>query len=403
MSKKIRQLQEERAKALADARTINDSATGRKMVEDESRQYGMFIADVQRCNDEIAREEALMVEEQRKLEIGFKDDRSEVNPENEFRGKSFRRYLMEGMAELSVDERRALTAGSDVQGGFIGTPQEFVKTLIAKVKNKTFIRGKATVYQTISNEGIGAPTLDTDVDDAEWTTEVKKITEDDLLRFGKREIKPHPIKKRILVSDKQLRSEAMDTEGIILDRVSYKFGISEEKAYMTGSGNEQPLGLFTASAAGINTDRDYTLEYANDITADDLKGVMYNQKQQYMEKAEWIFNRSILGNIAKIKTGDGYYIFELTNQTGPVANLLGRPVNMSEYAPNTMTTGNYVGLFGDLSWYWICDSLDMRIRRLNELYAENSLVGFIFEKETDGAPALSEAFTRLKTGTVTRA
>ena len=251
-----------------------------------------------------------------------------------------------------------------------------------------------------SNEGIGAPTLDIDLDDAEWTTEVKKITEDDMLRFGKREIKPHPLKKRVLVSDKQLRSEAMDTESIIMDRAAYKFAITEEKAFLLGSGNQQPLGLFTPSAQGIDTDRDFTLEYSNDITADDLKGVKYNEKQQYQAKSEWIFNRTILGTIAKIKTGDVYYIFELPADRNAIATLLGSPVSMSEYAPNTLTASQYVGIFGDMSWYWICDSLSMRIKRLNELYAENSLVGFIFDKETDGAPALPEAFTRLKTGTV---
>jgi HK97 family phage major capsid protein len=69
---------------------------------------------------------------------------------------------------------------------------------------------------------------------------------------------------------------------------------------------------------------------------------------------------------------------------------------MSEYAPNTFTTGLYVGLIGDWSQYWIVDALDLTIQRLVELYAETNQTGFIGRMETDGAPVLAEAFARVK-------
>jgi HK97 family phage major capsid protein len=68
----------------------------------------------------------------------------------------------------------------------------------------------------------------------------------------------------------------------------------------------------------------------------------------------------------------------------------------SEWAPNTFTTGQCVGLLGDFSHYWIADALSMQIQRLNELYAETNQVGFIGRLETDGAPVLEEAFVRVK-------
>jgi len=68
----------------------------------------------------------------------------------------------------------------------------------------------------------------------------------------------------------------------------------------------------------------------------------------------------------------------------------------SEWAPSTFTTGQYVGLLGDFSWYWIADAMSMQIQRLNELYAETNQVGFIGMLETDGAPVLEETFVRVK-------
>ena len=68
---------------------------------------------------------------------------------------------------------------------------------------------------------------------------------------------------------------------------------------------------------------------------------------------------------------------------------------MSEYAPNTFTTGLYVGIVGDFSKYYIADALDMQLQRLTELYAESNKIGLIGRMETDGMPVLEEAFARV--------
>ena len=43
----------------------------------------------------------------------------------------------------------------------------------------------------------------------------------------------------------------------------------------------------------------------------------------------------------------------------------------------------------------IADSLDVQVQRLSELYAASNQTGFIFRAETDGAPVLAEAFSRV--------
>jgi HK97 family phage major capsid protein len=68
---------------------------------------------------------------------------------------------------------------------------------------------------------------------------------------------------------------------------------------------------------------------------------------------------------------------------------------MSEYVPNTFSSGNYVGVIGDFSYFWIAEALDMRVQRLVELYAETNQTGYIGRMEVDGMPVLEEAFTRV--------
>jgi HK97 family phage major capsid protein len=79
--------------------------------------------------------------------------------------------------------------------------------------------------------------------------------------------------------------------------------------------------------------------------------------------------------------------------------LLGKRVNSSEYAPNTFGAGLYVGLYGDLTNYWICDSMGMEIQVLAELYARTNQIDYLCRIETDGAPVMPAAFARVTLGT----
>jgi HK97 family phage major capsid protein len=103
--------------------------------------------------------------------------------------------------------------------------------------------------------------------------------------------------------------------------------------------------------------------------------------------------------IGKLKDGEGRYLLvpDLRG-SGNVDRLLSFPVYESEYAPNTFTSGLYVGILGDFSNYWIADALNMTIQALFELYAATNQNGYIGLLETDGMPVLEEAFTRVTLG-----
>jgi HK97 family phage major capsid protein len=267
--------------------------------------------------------------------------------------------------------------------------------------NEVFIRGLATVYPVTKAESLGAPSLDTDVADPTWTAEIKTGTEDSSMSFGKRELTPHPLAKLIKVSEKLLRVSAMDVESLVTSRLAYKFGVTAEYAYLLGSGSNEPMGLFTAAAAGlgISTSRDVsTGNTATAFTTDGLMNALYNQKAQYHPTLTWIFHRDAIKMLRKLKDGEGQYIWNPDIKGGQPDMILGKPYKMSEYCPNTFTTGLYVGIIGDFSNYWIADALSMRIQRLNELYAATNQVGFIGRLESDGMPVLEEAFSRIKLG-----
>lgn len=406
MSNKLKDLRDQRGKLVAEARAILDKAGAEKRSAsaEESAQFDAMMKQVGDWGDEIRRHESLVEAERdaaaqvaRGVASAGDEARGKAaDPDVEFRTKAFGKLITSGVRSLNDAEVRALQADSDTAGGFLVAPEQFVSGLIKNIDDMVFIRQRATKFSIPTSASLGAASLAADPADADWTTELATGNEDSTMSFGKRALNPHPLAKRLKVSNKFLRMAA-GAEGIVRSRLAYKFGISQEKAFMTGSGVNQPLGVFTASAEGITTARDVsTGNTATSVTFDGLINAKYSLKGQYWNRADWVFHRDVLSQIAKLKNGEGEYIWRESVREGEPDRLLGRPVMMSEYAPNTLTASQYVGMLGDFSNYWVADALDFQIQVLNELYAETAQTGFIGRLATDGMPVLAEAFARVK-------
>lgn len=310
----------------------------------------------------------------------------------------FRGYLTagRGYGGEGASEFFALQADLDTQGGFL-VPEQFANDLIQAMDNEVFVRKLATKLTLAKAASLGVPTLDADISDADWTSELGPVTEDTAMAFGKRTLTPVPLAKRIKISRKLLQVSAIPAETLMSQRLAYKFGVTEEKAFLTGNGANQPLGVFTASSQGISTSRDVaTGNSSTAIGADGLYEAKFALKGGYWKNAQWLFHRDAVKQIAKLKDNNGQYLWQPAISAGHPDTVLQMPYSMSEYAPNTFTSGLYAGILGDFSKYWIADSLAMEVQRLDELYAEVNQIGFIGRMEVDGMPVLEEAFVRVK-------
>lgn len=426
---RLRDLLDKRARLVARLREINDKAgaENRALTAEEDQNYQSAFAEAEQLRTTIEREQRLGALEQEVGAAGAdrrdgngSDGRQEQRPQVRAIDDAGHRYRAafsaaddeitrrhterRGSAEyhehfrsyLTTGERRALDAGSGPGGGFLVAPVQMVQDLLQAVDDLVFVRGLGTVRTVPTATSLGVPTLDADPSDADWTSELATGNEDSTMAFGKRELTPHPVAKRIKVSNKLMRQAGM-VESVVLQRMAYKAAVTEEKAFLTGDGVQRPLGCYTASVDGIPTSRDVLTGSATDITFDGLINAKFSLKAPYLTRARWCFHRDGIARISKLKDNTNQYLWQPSTQLGQPDRLLGLPVMMSEFNPNTFTTGLYVGLLGDFSYYWIADALDMQIQRLNELYAEQNRTGFIFRKETDGQPVMAEAFARLKT------
>lgn len=301
--------------------------------------------------------------------------------------------IAEAMGEK---ESRALEATDQTLGGALVAPIDFQRDLVKFVDDMVYLRQWGQVRTVTGAKSLGFPSLDTDPADADWTTELAIGSEDSSMAFGARELTPNPLGKLIKVSQKLLRMDP-GAEGLVRDRLGYKFGVTMEKAGLTGTGASQPLGVFTASSQGISTGRDVsTGNTTTSPTFDGLTEAKWTLKAAYWTRARWLFHRDGGKKVALLKDGDGQYLWRESTRVGEPDRLLGLPAFFSEFAPNTFTTGLYVGILGDFSNYWWADALGMTIQRLIEVYAATGQLGFIGRLESDGMPVLEEAFVRVK-------
>ena len=394
---KINEMKARKAQIVMESRALLDrvEAEKREFSAEERTSYDKMFADIGAINTKIKDEERLLLAEA-EIRDFEKAVSGKVDPTPEERKvTAFRRFLITGESA----EYRALANDSDVTGGYLHASEQFVARLIKGLDNSVFVRNYANVMAVTSSDSLGVPSLDTDLTDPTWTTEIANPSEDTTMAFGRRELKPAQLSKSIKVSMKLLLTSALPIEGIIADRLAYKFAVAQENGFLNGSGDGQPLGIFTASPNGINTGQDEaTGNTAAAVSADGLINAKFKLAAQYRKGARWIFHRDLIKMVSKLKDGEGQYLWSPGLVAGEPDRLLGLPVDESEYAPSTITSAAYVGALANWQYYWIAELQGLNIQRLNERFADTSQIGFYGRYYGDGAPVLESAFVRVKLG-----
>lgn len=387
MSKKLNEMKQERAALTNSIRTLMDTPDydkgSLKAMEDK---FDTLMDSINTEERQITRERA----------IGEIADKTPAGKNPEIR--TLFANALSGEARHIEAYRNALDLGTAATAGYLTAPVEFHADLIKGLDDYLFMRQLSKVVGPIgAAQSLGFPYRATAAADATWVAEITTAPEEASVTYGRREFKPNKMAKLIKLS-RTLVQHAPTAEGVVLDEMRMRIGTGAENAYMNGNGTAQPLGIFTANASGINTDRDVsTNNTTTTVTFDGLQDAKYSVKQQYLANASWVMNKDLCKMLAKIKDGEGQYVWQGSVAIGQPDRLLGAPVYMSEFAPKTFTTGLYVAVFGDFKQgYWICDADAINLQILKELYAPTNQIGYLVDYFGDGAPVLPEAFARVK-------
>jgi HK97 family phage major capsid protein len=305
------------------------------------------------------------------------------------------RFLKHGKNALYPNEFRALQGDLDPSGGYVYATDQMAADVYIALEEQIDIRKYSTVYTLKFASRLRLPRVETHMSDPSWTAEISTGDEDSALKFSTLDLWPHPLAKRVRVSNDLLLYAPIAEEVVRKEFVS-EFGLAFENSSINGTGSGEPMGLFNANSQGISSNRDVTAGTSSTIRYDDMLSLIYNVKPYYRRKCRFLMHSDWIEVISKLKDGNGNYLWVEPVNPGGNPKFRGYEVLESDFCPNGKSSGDYTVLFGDFSKYIICDALTLQIKVLDQLYAASNQTGFIGRMLSDGGIIDENAFTRLK-------
>jgi HK97 family phage major capsid protein len=420
-------LQEQRARLVAEMRTIQDKAEsdGRDFTAEESQEWDRLDGEVDALRSRITRSQKL-AEEERALEQptssidprltrGDARDAEELNADY---SRAFEAYCRRGFVELSDQERKVLrlgfgggptasddgweqrdqAKGTNASGGFL-VPTSFQKELYTHlVQAGTMRLTRVRTLTTTSGETLQWPKT-TAHGAATWQSEGATFSSSDE-SFGQVSLTPQKAVRLVKVSLELLEDNAVDLEAYLGLEIGRSIGALENTAYVNGTGTGQPQGIVGKASSGKVGATGQTTS----VGADDLIDLFYAVPPQYRRSAEWMMADGTVKAVRKLKDAAGNYLWAsgiggygvgavLANPAPDT--LLGRPVWDDPDVPAMAANAKSV-LFGDFSAYIIRDVgvagpiagekgiSAFYVRRLDERFADSGQVGFLGWHRTDG-------------------
>lgn len=303
---------------------------------------------------------------------------------------------------LSSDERKALSAGSDPDGGYL-LPNSTQGMMVTKLFEQSVMRQIADV-QTISTEKIDG-LVDDDEADAGWVSELGTRSDSGTPQVRRWEIATHEMYAMPKVSQKLIDDAAVNVEAWLAGKVADKFARVEGTAFWEGTGVGQPRGLATyTTAATADGSRAWgQFEHVNSgangafhsTQFDPLADIQGAMKDHFLANAQWLMRREVRTAARKLKESTtNRYLWEPGMQVGAPERLQGYPVRVDQYMP-TLATGSLSLAFGDFRQaYTIVDRIG--IRTLRDPFTAKPYVVFYSTKRTGGGAMNFEAIKFLR-------
>lgn len=301
-------------------------------------------------------------------------------PANAMATQEYRNGFDAYIAGHNIEEyKAAMTEGAADDGGYT-VPESYQTTVLEKLNTLSATRSISNVLATTSTTNVpvegDAPTF-LWIDESGSYGETKST-------FANKQIKAWKLGGIIKVSDELLKDTAINFDAYMSGQIAKGIDKAEAPAFCTGDGTNKPTGY----ATGLSATADTTTASVAAITAPEVAKIYYALPEAYRKRATWRFNTKTLQAIRELNDGNGHYFYKEEIKNGMIE---GRPFKIDENMPNMAADAKFI-VFGDFSFYQIADRGAMEIRRMNEAFAGNGLVGFRVTVRVDAKRMLDEAF-----------
>ncbi len=336
----------------------------------------------------LAKVETAMRRPAKTLEYGLADDGLAAEHKT-----AFCNYLRKGTESgLSRLETKALSVGSDPDGGYLVTP-----TISSNIVQAIF--ETSPMRQICSVETISSDSLDIieDINDiaSGWTGETTTVADTATPQIGKKNIPVYELYAQPKATQKLIDDSSIDIEKWLAGKLADNFSRKENTAFVSGTGVSQPRGILTY-ASGTNWGQIQQVGTGSSgvITSDSLITLYYTLKEPYTVNATFLMNRATTQAVRLLKeTTTNQYMWQPGLAAGTPDTLLGVPVKLAADMPSP-TAASLSVVFGDFSKaYQIVDRIGIRI--LRDPFTEKPFVNFYTTKRTGGDVVNFEAIKLL--------
>lgn len=191
----------------------------------------------------------------------------------------------------------------------------------------------------------------------------------------------------LAVSNELLMDSEVDVVEVVTDSLFERIGRATEQDYAgsTNTSSTSPNGLVTLSTGAVSMEAG-----SSNLTDQILRDLFFSVDASYRRSGEWAVSDNALQAISDLSDGDGRPLVQPSLQADLDVELFGKPLRVVQDLGDIATSTEFPILFGDFNrGFLLRDVAEIRLQRLDELYAETRQTGFVAWFRTDSKARFS--------------
>ncbi len=269
--------------------------------------------------------------------------------------------------------RRNLSAGTAGSGGYT-IPSDMVLALEEQLLSIGGPRQVASIIRTADGRPLNWPGADDTGNEGEQLGEASSIGDSVDPSFTQKTWNAYKYSSKVIkISSELLEDSPFNLAAWIFQKLGERIARIQGKRQTTGTGSSQPQGCTLGISAGV------TAAATNAITADELIDLSLSVEDLYLQgdRVAWMMHKNTAGKIRKLKNSNNDYIWTPGFGLGIPDQLLQYPVILNSYMASSLAASGKSVVFGNFEKYGIRDIGSIRLRRLDERFADTDEVAFV--------------------------
>lgn len=387
------------AKLIEQARALNDEFPDKtRMPAEAAQKMDRLLAEATKCRQQVEREAQLEDHDKFLHEPDYKGIEPGYGAPVSKGGDSGPIYLTDGektaarkaaffefLRKGAVAPERKADLVQDANGDLL-VPQDYAGTIVQSLPNVAVMRNLAFVRPTSRDKAdVGVVA----VNRAGWGKLETGDTATDGLGGAptKESIHVWDLLAEVKIGQDELEDADADLEAVISNALVPIIAQQEDEAFASGTGddNKQPLGF----ASDTSITQKVTAAGVGAFVVDELKALQFAVPQKARARGVYVGSTAAEKAVALLKDANDRYYMQYNSADGEPPTIFGYRWYTNDGVPAPAAsgsgTGNKATFFGDFNLgYMIADRRSLSVQRLNERYADQGKVGFIFKLRVGG-------------------